>query len=80
MDFYNRRFMAVECDSESFAGIAESVGAEGIVVEEVGPALERADDSLAHLVFGSLPRPPPRPYEPCADSVGSSLLSTRTRM
>ncbi len=45
VDFYNRRFVAAELESESFAGIAEAMGAEGIVVEkldEVGPALERA--------------------------------------
>jgi sulfoacetaldehyde acetyltransferase len=45
VDFYNRRFVAGELDSESFAGIAQAMGAEGIVVEkldEVGPALERA--------------------------------------
>jgi sulfoacetaldehyde acetyltransferase len=45
VDFYNRRFVAAELESESFAGIAEAMGAEGIVVEkldEVGPALQRA--------------------------------------
>jgi sulfoacetaldehyde acetyltransferase len=45
VDFYDRRFVAGELESESFAGIAEAMGAEGIVVEkldEVGPALERA--------------------------------------
>ncbi len=45
VDFYNRRFVAAELENESFAGIAEAMGAEGIVVEkldEVGPALERA--------------------------------------
>jgi sulfoacetaldehyde acetyltransferase len=45
VDFYNRRFVAGELENESFAGIAEAMGAEGIVVEkldEVGPALERA--------------------------------------
>jgi sulfoacetaldehyde acetyltransferase len=45
VDFYNRRFVAGELESESFAGIARSMGAEGIVVEkldEVGPALARA--------------------------------------
>jgi sulfoacetaldehyde acetyltransferase len=45
VDFYNRRFVAGELESESFAGIAQSMGAEGIVVEkldQVGPALERA--------------------------------------
>jgi sulfoacetaldehyde acetyltransferase len=47
VDFYNRRFVAGELDNESFAGIAQAMGAEGIVVEkleEVGPALERAVD------------------------------------
>ena len=45
VDFYNRRFVAGELESESFAGIAEAMGAESIVVEkldEVGPALQRA--------------------------------------
>jgi len=45
VDFYNRRFVAGELDSPSFAGIAQSMGAEGIVVdriEDVGPALKRA--------------------------------------
>jgi sulfoacetaldehyde acetyltransferase len=47
VDFYNRRFVAAELESESFAAIAESMGSEGIVVEkleEVGPALRRAID------------------------------------
>ncbi|MFE5507150.1 sulfoacetaldehyde acetyltransferase [Amycolatopsis japonica] len=45
VDFYNRRFVAGELESESFAGIAKAMGAEGVVVEkldEVGPALQRA--------------------------------------
>jgi sulfoacetaldehyde acetyltransferase len=45
VDFYNRRFVAGELDNPSFAGIARSMGAEGITVdtlEEVGPALQRA--------------------------------------
>ena len=45
VDFYNRRFVAGELESESFAGIAQAMGAEGIVVdqlEDVGPALQRA--------------------------------------
>lgn len=47
VDFYNRRFVAGELDSPSFAGIAKAMGAEGIVVdklEDVGPALKRAID------------------------------------
>jgi sulfoacetaldehyde acetyltransferase len=47
VDFYNRRFVAGELESESFAGIAQAMGAEGIVVEkldQVGPALEKAID------------------------------------
>lgn len=47
VDFYNRRFVAGELDNPSFAGIAKSMGAEGIVVdrlEDVGPALNRAID------------------------------------
>ena len=45
VDFYNRRFVAGELDSQSFAGIAKSMGAEGIVVDrldQVGPALKQA--------------------------------------
>ncbi|MBT8622115.1 sulfoacetaldehyde acetyltransferase [Polynucleobacter paneuropaeus] len=47
VDFYNRRFVAGELESPSFAGIAQSMGAEGIVVDQldqVGPALEKAID------------------------------------
>jgi sulfoacetaldehyde acetyltransferase len=47
VDFYNRRFVADELESESFAGIAKAMGAEGIVVdriEDVGPALKKAID------------------------------------
>ena len=47
VDFYNRRFVAGELESESFAQIAIAMGAEGIVVdrlEDVGPALKRAID------------------------------------
>ncbi|MFD9893289.1 sulfoacetaldehyde acetyltransferase [Amycolatopsis sp. NPDC059027] len=48
VDFYNRRFVAGELESESFAGIAQAMGAEGIVVDsldEVGPALRKAVDA-----------------------------------
>lgn len=47
VDFYNRRFVAGELESESFAGIAQAMGAEAIVVdrlEDVGPALQKAID------------------------------------
>ena len=47
VDFYNRRFVAGELDSPSFAGIAKAMGAEGIVIdklEDVGPGLKRAVD------------------------------------
>ena len=47
VDFYNRRFVAGELESPSFAGIAKSMGAEGIVVddiEQVGAALKKAID------------------------------------
>ena len=47
VDFYNRRFVAGELDSQSFAGIAKAMGAEGIMVdriEDVGPALKKAID------------------------------------
>jgi sulfoacetaldehyde acetyltransferase len=45
VDFYDRRFVAAELTHQDFAGIAQAMGAEGIVVEkldEVGPALKRA--------------------------------------
>ncbi len=47
VDFYNRRFVAGELENESFVGMAESMGAHGIVVdklEDVGPALKKAVD------------------------------------
>ena len=47
VDFYDRRFVAGELDSPSFAGIAKSMGAEGIVVDQidqVGPSLKKAID------------------------------------
>jgi sulfoacetaldehyde acetyltransferase len=47
VDFYNRRFVAGELESESFAGIAIAMGAEAIVVdrlEDVGTALKKAID------------------------------------
>ena len=47
VDFYNRRFVAGELDNQSFAGIAQAMGAEAIVVdrlEDVGPALKKAID------------------------------------
>ncbi len=45
VDFYNRRFVAGELESESFAAIARAMGAEGITVDQldqVGPALKKA--------------------------------------
>jgi sulfoacetaldehyde acetyltransferase len=45
VDFYGRRFVAGELESESFAGIAKAMGAEGIIVdklEDVGTALKKA--------------------------------------
>ncbi len=47
VDFYNRRFVAGELESQSFAGIARAMGAEGITVDQldqVGPALKKAVD------------------------------------
>ena len=47
VDFYGRRFVAGELESESWAGVARAMGAEGITVdqlEDVGPALEKAVD------------------------------------
>jgi sulfoacetaldehyde acetyltransferase len=47
VEFYNRRFVAAELESESWAGIAQAMGAEGEKVDsldQVGPALKRAID------------------------------------
>ncbi len=48
VDFYNRRFVAGELDNPSFAGIARSMGAEGVTVDkldDVGSALKKAVDA-----------------------------------
>ena len=48
VDFYDRRFVAGELESESWAGIARSMGAEGVTIdqlEDVGPALQKAVDA-----------------------------------
>ena len=45
VDFYAHRFLGVNLENPSFAGIAKSMGAEGVVVDklsEVGGALEAA--------------------------------------
>lgn len=45
VEFYNRRFVAGELESESFAEIAKAMGAEGMTIDQlddVGPALEKA--------------------------------------
>lgn len=47
VEFYNRRFVAAEIETDSFAEIGRSMGAEGITVdrlEDVGPALKKAID------------------------------------
>jgi sulfoacetaldehyde acetyltransferase len=48
VDFYNRRFVAAELENQDFAGIAQAMGAEGVVVDkldQVAPALEKAIDA-----------------------------------
>jgi len=45
VDFYNNRFLGVNLENPSFAGIARSMGAEGVTVDklsDVGPALRDA--------------------------------------
>jgi len=45
VEFYDRRFVAAELVSESWAGIGKAMGAEGIIVDkldDVGPALTKA--------------------------------------
>ena len=45
VDFYSNRFLGVNLDNPSWAGVARSLGAEGVTVEklsDVGPALEQA--------------------------------------
>ena len=47
VEFYDRRFVAAELVTESWAGIAQAMGAEGVRVdklEDVGPALTKAID------------------------------------
>jgi sulfoacetaldehyde acetyltransferase len=47
VEFYNRRFVAAELESQDFAAMARAMGAEGITVdklEDVGPALTKAID------------------------------------
>ncbi|GJL83303.1 MAG: sulfoacetaldehyde acetyltransferase [marine bacterium B5-7] len=47
VDFYNRRFIAGELESPSFAEIARAMGAEGVTVDQlddVGAALNKAVD------------------------------------
>jgi sulfoacetaldehyde acetyltransferase len=47
VDFYDRRFVAAELENESWAKIAQAMGAEGIRVdqlEDVGTALDKAVD------------------------------------
>ena len=48
VDFYRRRFVAADLDNASWAGIAKSMGAQGIRVDQldqVGPALTQAVDA-----------------------------------
>ena len=45
VDFYNNRFVGVNLENPSFAGIARAMGAEGHVIDQladVGPALQAA--------------------------------------
>ena len=45
VDFYSNRFLGVNLENPSFAGIARSMGAEGVTIEklsDVGPALRDA--------------------------------------
>ncbi|HED14360.1 MAG TPA: sulfoacetaldehyde acetyltransferase [Gammaproteobacteria bacterium] len=47
VDFYNRRFVAGELESQSWAGIGKAMGAEGIVVdrlEDINTAMNKAID------------------------------------
>ncbi len=47
VEFYNRRFVAGELESESFAEIGRAMGSEGMTIdklEDVGPALKKAID------------------------------------
>jgi sulfoacetaldehyde acetyltransferase len=45
VDFYSQRFLGSNLENPSFAGIAQSMGAQGVTIErteEVGPALAKA--------------------------------------
>jgi sulfoacetaldehyde acetyltransferase len=50
VDFYSRRFQAVDLESPSWAGVAKAFGCEGVTVDrlaDVGPALQAAVKSQA---------------------------------
>jgi len=51
VDFYSRRFQAVNLDSPSWAKVAQAFGCEGVTVDklsDVGPALHSAVQAQAH--------------------------------
>jgi sulfoacetaldehyde acetyltransferase len=50
VDFYSRRFQAVNLDSPSWAAVARAFGCEGVTVDrldDVGPALRSAVQAQA---------------------------------
>ena len=54
VDFYSRRFQAVNLDNPSWAAVAQAFGCDGVTVErsEVGPALQA---SVRAQAAGSVP-------------------------
>ena len=54
VDFYNRRFVAGELDNPSFAEIAKSMGAEGIVVDKLEDVIAVRRHNADHAVFSDL--------------------------
>jgi len=47
VDFYSNRFVGVNLESPSFAGIARAMGAEGVTVDELGDVGEALDKACA---------------------------------
>jgi tripartite-type tricarboxylate transporter receptor subunit TctC len=63
VDFYNNRFVGVNLENPSFAGIARAMGAEGIVVDKAR-TWEHIDDAITHFASGKLKEDPTEDWVP----------------
>ncbi|MEO7743217.1 MAG: sulfoacetaldehyde acetyltransferase [Usitatibacter sp.] len=52
VDFYSRRYVGVELENPSWAGIAKSFGCEGVVVDKVGDVGAALQDSVKRQADG----------------------------